>query len=84
MICFNCKSEVSRVKIYFTDDGKIENCSECPEKYIPKQAQGLFITSAESNRGMTVAHYNDISRRRLGEDGRTVIRDYGKIQYKVL
>lgn len=78
MKCTSCGSEV--VKIITFENG-ITQCRECPKKYVPKPMVGLFIKHAsginERSR-RTAAHDQDISRRRLGSDGKTVVRDYKK------
>lgn len=82
MICTNCGSETHKIKQY----GHISNCPYCPDKYIPKPIVGRFIRASLGLKSVgkrTAAHDLDISRRRLAEDGRTVIRDYGKKYFTI-
>ena len=76
MTCGNCGSiTATRSKIYYTEKVRIENCNDCPDKYVPRPIVGMFIKFPGGIK-RTVAHDMDISRRRLAEDGRTVIKDY--------
>ena len=82
MICPNCKSETHRTSMYFLKDRtKIEQCSQCPERYIPRP---LFDSSKIKVRGQfgpksirTAAHDANIRRRKLAPDG-SVYLDYGR------
>lgn len=74
MICPSCKaSDVYSIR-YF-GNGLVQ-CKFCPDKYTPVSQVGLFIRAINpgSVGKRTIAHDRDISRRRLAEDGRTVIR----------
>lgn len=78
MICPSCGTSVYRTKTFYLESGeKIEQCKYCPKKHIPKPLAGLFIRAAlgiNSKGKRTVAHDNDISKRILAEDRKTVIR----------
>ena len=74
MTCPTCKAK-HVYRLTQRESGKWE-CAYCPVKQPTKQKNGLFIRAITGNPNSrrTVAHDNDISRRRLAEDGRTVIR----------
>lgn len=73
MTCPACNSK-NVYNIRFYGDGK-GYCKFCPQ-YKPKSINGLFIRAVNpgSVGKRTVAHDQDISRRRLAEDGHTVVR----------
>ena len=75
MTCPTCKSE-HVYRLIHREAGRWE-CNFCPDKLPMKRKTGAFIrhiSGVNSNSRRTAAHDMDISRRRLAEDGRTVIR----------
>lgn len=84
MFCHNCGKEVYRITTF---ENGISQCRYCPDKYVPQAIVGSYIKSAsgihETKSRRTAAHNNDISRRRLAEDGKTVIRDYNRKMFNL-
>ena len=79
MKCPNCGNE-NATRLSYYGNGVI-NCKYCPVRYEPKPLFSRFVRAVlgvDSIGRRTAAHDADMSRRRLAEDGRTVIRDYGK------
>ena len=81
MICPNCGSETQRVKSFYNENGRIDNCPNCPNKHIPIplfSRDMIKVQGAFGGKGKrTAAHNDDISRRRVASDG-SVYRDYGR------
>lgn len=84
MECPSCKSDVFSLETIYTPAGKVTQCRECPEKLERQGAlnwrQGSSIYSSSGK--MTAAHSDDISRRKIGPDGK-VYRDYGRRSFTI-
>lgn len=85
-ICNNCGNEnYGRFSIFYTKEGSVENCKYCPSKFVPEPIQSLFVKYVGGAPGTrrTVAHDNDISRRRVDNVTGMVYRDYNKRNFSV-
>ena len=79
MKCPSCSFETHRVTVF---ENGLSQCPYCPVKYVPKPAVGLFIKHASGIHQFsrrTAAHDADISRRRVAEDGKSIVRDFKKV-----